>query len=73
MVVSNEPGFYHENEYGIRIENLIYVKNQKDFYNFEVLTKFPYESNLIDLSLLEKEEIEMINCYHKQVKFLINT
>ena len=46
MIVSNEPGFYKNGVYGIRIENLVLVKNSikiKNFLEFETLTLFPYE------------------------------
>ncbi|PPR78361.1 MAG: putative dipeptidase PepE [Alphaproteobacteria bacterium MarineAlpha2_Bin1] len=73
MVISNEPGFYKEDQYGIRIENLILVKkktlpNSKIiFLNFETLTLAPIDLSLIDISMLERKEINWINKYHKKV------
>ena len=72
MVISDEPGVYKEGRHGIRIENLIMVKEDistefGDFYSFEVLTLVPYEKALIDDTLLSDEEIKQINDYHKRV------
>ncbi len=67
MIVSNEPGYYEKNKFGIRIENLIYVKrnNKKKF--FENLTMAPIEKELIDKKLLTLNEKKWINSYHKKV------
>ena len=72
MVLSNEPGCYIEGEYGIRIENLIAVKDvsevkERPYYTFETLTVVPYDKNLIDESLLSVKETEQINEYHKYI------
>jgi Xaa-Pro aminopeptidase len=73
MIVSNEPGIYREGEYGIRIENLIMVSpwrespGTEEFFSFETLTLCPYERQLIDSSLLDKDEIDWINDYHQSV------
>lgn len=69
MVLSIEPGVYHPNKYGIRIENLVYTKVSKfkDFLEFSPLTCFYYEINLIDKTLLTKDEIKWLNNYHKKV------
>ena len=72
MVISDEPGVYKEGRHGIRIENLIMVKEDistefGDLYSFEVLTLVPYEKALIDDTLLSDEEIKQINDYHKRV------
>ena len=69
MIISNEPGFYKNNEFGIRIENLILVKNSKSkgFLEFETLTLAPYQTKLIIKSMLNKEQREWINNYHKKV------
>jgi len=63
MVVSNEPGYYEKNNFGIRIENLIYVS--KDCFNN--LTMAPIDKDLIDLKILNIKEKKWINNYHKQV------
>jgi len=67
QVVSNEPGFYQPGKFGIRIENLIYVKKYKSILKFEDLTLVPYDKNLINKKLLTKIEIKNLNTYHKQV------
>ena len=56
MVVSNEPGYYEKNRFGIRIENLIYVKRKKKKFFFENLTLAPIDKELIDESILNKNE-----------------
>lgn len=69
MIISNEPGYYREGSFGIRIENLIFVKDSKyeNFLEFETLTMFPYERDLIDLSKLSRTHIDWLNKYHKSV------
>ena len=72
MVTSNEPGLYLEGKYGIRTENLIAVEKYMTtdfgpFFRFETLTMFPYDKNLLDLSILTQPEIDWINNYHKTV------
>lgn len=72
MVTSDEPGLYKEGRYGIRIENLLAVKEGMktefgDFYSFEVLTLVPYEKKLIDMSLITAEERKQIDDYHKRI------
>ncbi|MDR1739542.1 MAG: M24 family metallopeptidase C-terminal domain-containing protein, partial [Bacteroidales bacterium] len=72
MLISNEPGIYREGEYGIRIENIILVtKTVKtefgDFFSFETLTLFPFDKKLINFALLNNEELEWIENYHKKV------
>lgn len=69
MVCSNEPGFYLENEYGIRHENLVAVKEFKKttsgtFYEFETLTICPFFKDTIVKELLLPEEIVWLNNYH---------
>ncbi len=67
MVVSNEPGYYEKNKFGIRIENLIYVKTEKRKKFFENLTLVPIDKELIDKSMLNKEEKNWLNTYHNKV------
>ena len=69
MVVSNEPGYYEDNQFGIRCENLIFVKNSgiDKLYEFENLTFVPFDTRLIDRSLMTDEEINWLNNYHKEV------
>jgi len=73
MILSNEPGYYKQGEYGIRIENLIVVEERvipggdRTIYGFETITWAPYERALIDLKLLDEGEIAWINAYHARV------
>ena len=67
MIVSNEPGYYEKNNFGIRIENLIYVKKIKKRNYFENLTLAPLDKELIDLKLLNRNEINWVNKYHNKV------
>ena len=68
MIVSNEPGYYKKNKYGIRIENLILAKVAKDILKFETITFAPLEKQLIDRNFLSREEIQWIDDYHTQVR-----
>lgn len=69
MITSIEPGYYKENAFGIRIENLYMVKPSKNpkFLHFEVLTLAPIDKNLINKNLLTSDEINWLNRYHRQV------
>ena len=67
MIVSNEPGYYEKNKFGIRIENLIYVKGNKKTMSFENLTMAPIEKDLIVHEKLNKNEKKWLNNYHKTV------
>lgn len=73
QIISNEPGYYKNNEYGIRIENVMVVKesklefNNENFLEFETLTRVPYCRKLINTKILTKEEIILINSYHTLV------
>ena len=67
MIVSNEPGYYEKNKFGIRIENLIYIKENKMKMNFENLTMAPIDKDLIVTERLDKKEKKWINNYHKTV------
>ncbi len=71
-VLSIEPGYYKEDAFGIRIENLALVaeREQTDsgtFLSFETLTLAPYERDLIEIDGLSPEDIEQINDYHQRV------
>ena len=68
MIVSNEPGYYKKNNYGIRIENLILAKVANNILKFETITLAPLEKQLIDQNLLSKEEIKWIDNYHSKVR-----
>ena len=67
MVVSNEPGYYEKNRFGIRIENLIFVKKGEKKLYFEDLTMAPIDKDLIDKNILNKKEKKWINSYHGKV------
>ena len=67
MIVSNEPGYYEKNKFGIRIENLIYVKGNSKGNAFENLTMAPIEKDLIIPGSLNKYEKKWLNDYHKTV------
>ena len=67
MIVSNEPGYYEKNKFGIRIENLIYVKKEKNRKFFEDLTMAPIDKDLILKERLNKKEIRWLNIYHQKV------
>lgn len=75
MILSNEPGYYKEGAYGIRIENLIYVKtadkiaggDDREMLCFETLTLVPIDRRMIDVSLLTQDERDWVNAYHARV------
>ncbi len=68
MIISNEPGYYKENEYGIRIENLMLVKKYNEqFLYFETLTLAPIDQRLIDFSMLTYPEKKWLKDYHQKV------
>ena len=67
MVVSNEPGYYENGKFGIRIENLVTVKKVKKKIKFENLTLAPIDKSLIEKKLLNKKEINWLNNYHSKV------
>lgn len=68
MVTSNEPGFYLEGSYGIRLENLVLtVEEDNGFMHFETLTLYPFSHKLTDISLLTESEISWLNGYHQNV------
>ncbi len=67
MVLSNEPGYYKTDEYGIRIENLVYVKKINKNLLFKNLTMAPIEKDLINFSLLTPDEKNYLFKYHLEV------
>lgn len=72
MILSNEPGFYIPNKYGIRIENMMYVKVKKDNYLcFDTLTLVPYDSKMIDKTILTQDEISYIRKYYDKIHELV--
>ncbi len=68
MILSNEPGYYKENEYGIRTENLVVIKenNNKKLY-FENISWCPIDLDLIESSMLDQIERHWLDTYHKKV------
>ena len=72
MIVSNEPGYYSDNRYGIRCENLVVVREadtvgETPMYEFEALTLVPFDRRLLCADLLSQEERDWINDYHALV------
>jgi Xaa-Pro aminopeptidase len=74
MILSNEPGYYKAGEYGIRIENLIVVREaepveggERPMHWFETLTFSPIDRNLIEPAIMTDAELDWLNRYHKQV------
>ena len=74
MIISNEPGYYVEGEYGIRIENLVIVNEAETqeggnirVHTFETITVCPIDTRLVDVELLTKTERDCLNAYHARV------
>ena len=67
MILSNEPGFYKKGSFGVRIENLVYVKKIKNRLSFKNLTLAPIEKELINFKLLNSEEKQYLFKYHFEV------
>jgi len=72
MIVSNEPGYYLENRYGIRIENLIYIDQLKNNLIFKNLTLAPIDLDMINYKMLNKKEKKYLFNYHLEVYFKIS-
>ncbi|MCB1514529.1 MAG: aminopeptidase P family protein [Hyphomicrobiaceae bacterium] len=75
MVLSNEPGYYKEGAFGIRIENLVLVGEpivpeggERPMHSFETLTLAPIDRRLVDKSLLESAERSWLDAYHAEVE-----
>jgi len=77
MILSNEPGYYEKKKFGIRIENLVCIKKEKNKLKFENLTMAPIDKSLVVKKLLNKKEIKWVNDYHsnvfKKLKNFMNT
>lgn len=70
MVLSNEPAFYRDGQYGLRTENMMVcvpreITDFGTFYGFETLTLCPLDLKLIDVDLLNEAEIDWVNTYHQ--------
>jgi Xaa-Pro aminopeptidase len=75
MILSNEPGYYRPGQFGIRIENLIYVAEPEQIeggdlpmFAFETLTWCPIDRRLVLAELLTAEERDWLNAYHANVR-----
>ncbi|XP_047177456.1 aminopeptidase P1 isoform X2 [Vigna umbellata] len=79
MTVTDEPGYYEDGEFGIRLENVLIVKEadtkfnfgDKGYLSFEHITWAPYQTKLIDLKLLSPEEINWVNSYHSTCRDIL--
>jgi Xaa-Pro aminopeptidase len=74
MIISNEPGYYRAGDFGIRIENLVVVREAEDvpggdrkMHSFETVTLAPIERRLIEPLLMTAEEIAWLDSYHQRV------
>jgi Xaa-Pro aminopeptidase len=81
MVLSNEPGYYEDGKFGIRIENLMEIQyvnpghnnaeeessSEKKFFKFSKLTMIPIQTNLINVDLLSADEMNWLDSYHEEV------
>ena len=75
MIVSNEPGFYEDNGFGIRIENLALIKEKETthqfggdkYLGFEYITLCPIQTKMMDTTIMSQEEVDWVNQYHKTV------
>jgi Xaa-Pro aminopeptidase len=78
MLVTIEPGVYKENRYGIRTENTVVVakdvldEDAGQFYRFDMLSWYPIDRRAIDASLLNQDEIDWLNQYHRDVYEKLN-
>ena len=73
MILSNEPGYYREGDFGIRIENLVAVTDApaeagRDMLGFETLTLCPIDRRCIDIDALARDERDWLDAYHAQVR-----
>jgi len=73
MILSNEPGYYETNKFGIRLENLVFIKKYKKKLKFENLTFAPIEKDLINFKLLNKKEKKYLNEYHKKIYIILGS
>ncbi|KAI5319510.1 PREDICTED: probable Xaa-Pro aminopeptidase [Prunus dulcis] len=79
MTVTDEPGYYEDGNFGIRLENVLIINQadtkfnfgDKGYLQFEHITWAPYQRKLIDLSLLAPEELEWLNTYHSKCRDIL--
>jgi Xaa-Pro aminopeptidase len=73
MLLSNEPGYYKEGAFGIRLENLVFVTEPEDvggdqpMMGFETITRAPFERRLVDVNLMSDAELAWLNAFHAKV------
>lgn len=73
MLLSNEPGYYKEGAFGIRLENLVFVTEPEDIggdqlmMGFETITRAPFERRLVDVDLMSDAELDWLNSFHATV------
>ncbi|MCR5225067.1 MAG: M24 family metallopeptidase [Alphaproteobacteria bacterium] len=68
MLLSNEPGYYLANNFGIRLENMMIVQNaSKNFLKFDTISLVPFDVKFIDFSLLTRPELNWLRTYHKKI------
>ncbi len=77
MICSDEPGYYKEGDYGIRIENLLLTEEREKtvsgtYLGFSFLTYVPIDTEPVDSSLLTQQEKDMLNAYHAEVRRVIS-
>jgi len=79
MILSNEPGYYKERKYGVRIENLVVVEEpaaikggERAMMSFETLTLVPIDLRLVNKELLKPAEIDWLNDYHARIRKIIS-
>ncbi|XP_024974312.1 probable Xaa-Pro aminopeptidase P [Cynara cardunculus var. scolymus] len=79
MTVTDEPGYYEDGKFGIRLENVLIIKEaatqfnfaKKGYLEFEHITWAPYQKKLIDVSLLAAEEVKWVNSYHAKCRDIL--
>ena len=67
MIISNEPGYYEEGKFGIRIENLVYIKKERNKLKFKNLTMAPIDNDLIEEKLLTLKEKNYLFNYNLEI------
>jgi Xaa-Pro aminopeptidase len=78
MILSNEPGYYLEGAYGIRLENLLLVQpaefpaSKRKFLHFETLTLAPFDKALIETGILSSAALAWLNMYHARVRLILS-
>ena len=77
MIISNEPGYYRDGDYGIRCENLVVVResgrtdHERPMLEFEAITLVPFDLRLVDIGLMTPAELSWLNDYHQRVATVI--